>query len=219
MTTPAEWNRIVEGWGTRRGLSEHTRLALAAGGDLNAGEPVPGCSCPRCVTFRAGGDLEDADIAEFIIEKLAEKPPGERKEAAWNIVAAWNGVGCTLPSPNVMVLLARRLPKAVKSAKLDGDGLPVEEARQVPILDVVRRLGLGEPTRPYPSSRELRVRCPLHPDSEPSLTLSPDEGDSGLCYCFVCAKGGDGIWLVERARDLEFHEAVKFITTGRIDHA
>lgn len=214
MTTSAELDRIVEGWGTRKGLSAHTRLALAAGGDLGPEEPVPGCTCPHCITYRAGGDVEDADITAFIVQRLAKKPPEERKEAAWDIVAAWNGVGCTLPSPNVLVLLARRIPGAVRSAKLDGSGLPVEEARRVPILDVVRRLGLGEPTRPYPSSRELRVRCPLHPDSEPSLTLSPDEGDSGLCYCFVCAKGGDGIWLVERARGIEFPEAVNWITNG-----
>lgn len=92
--------------------------------------------------------------------------------------------------------------------------LPVEEARRVPLLDVCRWLGLGEPTRPYSSSRELRVRCPLHADETPSLTVSPDKGLSGLWFCFPCGEGGDGIELVERAKRMRFHEAVKWIAEG-----
>ncbi len=79
--------------------------------------------------------------------------------------------------------------------------LPVEDARRVPILEIVSRLGLGEPVR---RGREWAVCCPLHDDNRPSLTLS----DAGLWYCFVCADGGDGIRLWELVRGVSFAAAV-----------
>lgn len=79
----------------------------------------------------------------------------------------------------------------------------VEDARRVPLLDVVARLGLGEPVK---RGRELAVRCPLHEDHKPSLTLNPTEG---LWYCFPCGEGGDGLRLYMRARRVEFSEAVR----------
>ena len=81
--------------------------------------------------------------------------------------------------------------------------LPVENARAVPILQVVRRLGLGDPVR---RGKEYAVRCPLHDDHRPSLML--DLG-AGLWYCFVCGVGGDGIELWRRVRHVSFAEAVK----------
>ncbi len=80
--------------------------------------------------------------------------------------------------------------------------LPVEDARRVPILQIVSRLGLGEPVR---RGREWAVCCPLHDDNRPSLTLS----DAGLWYCFVCAEGGDGLELWQRVRGVSFAEAVR----------
>ncbi len=83
--------------------------------------------------------------------------------------------------------------------------LPVEEARRVPILEIVSRLGLGEPVRRGP---EYAVRCPLHDDNRPSLTLDVDRS---LWHCFPCAEGGDGIRLWELVRGVPFAEAVREI--------
>lgn len=49
---------LVEGWAdTRRPLSRHTRLEVAAsihrGAPLAPGEPVPGCACPTCTGLGA----------------------------------------------------------------------------------------------------------------------------------------------------------------------
>ncbi len=83
--------------------------------------------------------------------------------------------------------------------------LPVEDARAVSILEIVSRLGLGEPVR---RGREYAVRCPLHDDNRPSLTLDVDRS---LWHCFPCAEGGDGIELWQRVRGVSFVEAVKEI--------
>lgn len=201
---------VVKSWGTREGLSEHTRLEIAAGEQLEPGDPVPGCSCPRCVCLAAGGDEEDAELTESMVMQLADVPPERRKQAARKLVSIWSGTDHSLPSPEVLVLLARRVPGARLSAELDdGEELPVEEARRTNILDVTRRLGLGEPESKY---GEPRVLCPLHDDTDPSLRLDVDEG---LWYCDPCGEGGDVIRLVEDARALEFHEAVKWIAEGR----
>ena len=81
--------------------------------------------------------------------------------------------------------------------------LPVEEARAVSILDVARLLGLGEPVR---RGSEYLVRCPLHDDERPSLTISPDRN---VWYCFPCGMGGDGIELYRLATGLPFSDVVR----------
>jgi DNA primase len=81
--------------------------------------------------------------------------------------------------------------------------LNVEAARAVPILDVARRLDLGEPRR---AGRELHVRCPLHEDRRPSMRLNPTKG---TWFCDVCSEGGDSIRLLMRARGLDFPAAVR----------
>lgn len=87
-----------------------------------------------------------------------------------------------------------------------GSPLDVEGARGVSILDVAERLGLGTPRR---KGREYVCHCPLHDDSDPSLTLNPHKG---LWYCFPCAEGGDGIKLVMRTRGCTFVQAVRELT-------
>ena len=83
--------------------------------------------------------------------------------------------------------------------------LPVEAAQRESILTIARRLGLGEPAS---RGDEWAVLCPLHDDHRPSLYLSEQKG---LWYCHVCGEGGDGIKLVERAMNLTFAEAVRWI--------
>ena len=83
--------------------------------------------------------------------------------------------------------------------------LPVEEARQVSILRVAEKLDLGDPV---PAGTEFRVRCPLHDDHDPSLCLNVERN---VFFCHVCAEGGDGIKLVERALGLRFSDAVRWL--------
>ena len=79
----------------------------------------------------------------------------------------------------------------------------VDDARRISLMEVVRRLGLGDPV---PQGRRLVLSCPLHEDHRPSMSLDPDRG---LWYCFPCAEGGDGIRLWMRVRGVGFADAVK----------
>ncbi|HSW29669.1 MAG TPA: CHC2 zinc finger domain-containing protein [Longimicrobiales bacterium] len=79
----------------------------------------------------------------------------------------------------------------------------VERARAVPLLEVVHRLGLGEPRR---HGRRWWIRCPFHEDRTPSLSLSPEKG---LWHCFSCSEGGDALALLMRVRRVEFSAAVR----------
>jgi hypothetical protein len=81
--------------------------------------------------------------------------------------------------------------------------LDVDAARAVPVVEVARRLGCGEPVR---RGEELHVRCPLHDDEDPSLRVHPD---GLLWYCDPCGEGGDGIGLWMRSRSVTFIVAVR----------
>lgn len=83
------------------------------------------------------------------------------------------------------------------------ENLPVEDARRVSILEVVRRLGLGKPKA---RGGEPKVRCPFHDDHDPSLRLNVDDG---LFYCDPCMDGGDAIELYRRVRGVSFPDAVR----------
>jgi hypothetical protein len=76
----------------------------------------------------------------------------------------------------------------------------VRRARCLSVLDVAHRLGCGDPRR---RGRELRVLCPLHDDSDPSLRIS---ADGRTWFCDPCGEGGDGIHLWMCARRVSFLE-------------
>ena len=148
----------------------------------------------------------------------------ERRLAAWHarphmrLVRIWWRQHGTLPEgplpgcgcPSCTGLPA--IPRAARSGQWRGLGhrrLDVEAARRVPILDVVRRLGLGEPRR---LGRDWRVRCPFHDDTHPSLSI-----DAGrrLWFCHPCGFGGDMIKLVILSRRVSFADAVRWLGGGR----
>lgn len=200
-------------------ISEHARLEIAhavhAGhrpGEpppLAADDPVPGCSCPRCVTVARGGTPEEAARVEAVVRDLARIDPADRLRAAGRTL---NGADdLDVPSAGWLCRRAAELPRAVEPdqpERDDDDPLPVEEARGASIVDVARRLGLGDPE---PRGRERVVTCPFHDDRDPSLRLEPDRG---LWHCFPCSLGGDTIDLVTAVRDVSFPEAVKWVAGG-----
>ena len=49
--------------------------------------------------------------------------------------------------------------------------------------------------------------CPFHPDSHPSMTVSPARQ---TFKCFVCDKGGDVIAFVQEHENLSFAEALEW---------
>lgn len=213
MSPEVDWSRIVDSWGTRGGVEgqrEHTAWAVEQD-PVPPETPVAGCECVRCETYRAGGDTEDADVAAWLLDRLARQTrPADRQPRAASAVRAWSEIGCALPSPAVLAELAERRPGALppRGEEEDRDPLPVEDARRIPIRQVAARLGLGEPVGRW---GEPRVLCPLHDDTNPSLRLREDEG---LWYCDVCAVGGDGIELARRALGMEFADAVRWLAEG-----
>ena len=80
----------------------------------------------------------------------------------------------------------------------------VDRARSASIIEVAARLGCGEPKKA--GSRGVVVRCPLHADKKPSMSVDPSRG---VWYCFPCGEGGDAIQLVQRARRCDFKAAVR----------
>lgn len=80
--------------------------------------------------------------------------------------------------------------------------LPVEEAKQVPIDQLLGALGIDL----RGSGNTRKGLCPFHPDTHPSLSVNVERG---LWYCGPCAMGGDGIRFVQRFRRVSFAAAVR----------
>ena len=199
-------DQTIESW--RRGrVSQHTKLEVAAahrrGRPLKPGSAVPGCRCTVCATYQAGGSAEDAELAETIVERLAQLDWSERFHAA-NI---WRGgflaTGATLPPARTLVRQADRDAGDHRVTKTFAP-LPIEDARRASILDLCQRLGI-ELRR---VGRSYRGRCPVHGGDGPNFSVDPDRG---LFKCFVCDEGGDGIRLWELVRGVSFPTAIREI--------
>jgi hypothetical protein len=109
------------------------------------------------------------------------------------------------PVPGCSCSECTGVSKPAPARKHHLDRLPVEAARDVPILALVERLGLGPERR---VGKEHVIRCFMHDDERPSLSINPR---TGLWYCPVCAIGGDGIEMWRRVRGVSFADAVKEI--------
>ena len=77
---------------------------------------------------------------------------------------------------------------------------------------VCGELGLGRGVR---RGREVAFTCPFHDDRHPSLRVNEEKN---LCYCDVCAIGGDPIWLLRRVRGSGFREAVVELADGGVTY-
>lgn len=220
---------LIDSWGSvgQLRLSDHCELEISQAvhaehqlGEpppLEEDDPVPGCTCLRCQTLAAGGDPEDVDVARFVVGILAKLSPQVRRKAANRAKTVWEEDGVTLPSATLLADAASDLPgaqQAPSSSESDedrehGGSLPIEEARRTPILEVARRLGLGDPEK---QGQEFYTHCPFHHDEDPSLRL---RRDAGVWFCDVCTVGGDQIKLVQQAHSVSFPEAVRWIAGER----
>jgi len=184
-----------------RKLSTHLRLEIAAAQQRGGGE----ASLPPTLDFPAMRPGVPREEWRTRLASPAALEPGEP-------VPGCACERCTgLPDDHPARVPAWRRKNPGEAARSDAErrrrwARTVEEARRVPIAEVARRLGLGEPRR---AGQEVRVRCPLHEDADPSLRLNPPEG---VWYCDPCGEGGDGIRLVERALGLDFAAAVRELT-------
>ena len=84
-----------------------------------------------------------------------------------------------------------------------------EAARSIPILEICERLGIEVLKR---AKDGFYASCPFHSDSDPSLHISPDQGRSGLWYCFSCGSGGDALELYMRQHRMTFPESVRALS-------
>lgn len=74
-----------------------------------------------------------------------------------------------------------------------------------PVADVLALLNL-EPSKPN-GSGYAQVRCPLHGESNPSLSVHLERGN---WRCFACGEaGGDVLELYRRARGVSFTQAAR----------
>jgi len=80
----------------------------------------------------------------------------------------------------------------------------IENIRQLPVSDILRK----ENVRLKKVGREYLAKCPWHLDTNPSLTINDEKG---LCFCFVCKGGSDGISYIQQKFGLSFSEAVERI--------
>lgn len=82
--------------------------------------------------------------------------------------------------------------------------IPEEKLQEIrdaaPIEEVV-----GQYVRLERRGKNLVGLCPFHPDTRPSLTVSPEKG---IFYCFGCHTGGNVISFVMHFHKLGFAEAV-----------
>ena len=77
--------------------------------------------------------------------------------------------------------------------------------RVPPVADVLARLHL-QPSKPNHSGY-AQMRCPLHGEANPSLSVHLERGN---WRCFACgAVGGDALELYRRARELTFVQAAR----------
>ena len=182
---------IVESWPSHRS-SEHLRLEIAAAFDTDRKGSLPAVGA---LLSQGVADLEPR-ARRWYLRRFAQPSVLAHSDP----VPGCGCPGCTgIPSdhPVRQRQLRRRQAGHERFAEI------VQKARRIPIAQVAERLGLGAHTR---RGKDVLVRCPLHDDHNPSMSLDTDRG---LWFCRPCAEGGDAIKLYMRARRIEFAHAVR----------
>ena len=191
-----ELDAIIESWPSPRS-SDHLRLEVAAAFDADRR-----CSLPS-VDAMVGQGVADIDprTRRWFLDQFAEP----------SVLADGDPVpGCGCPACTGIPAdhPVRQRQTRRRQAGYERFTETVDIARQVPLLEVVQRLGLGTPQK---HGKEYAVHCPFHDDHRPSMSV--DTGKD-VWYCFVCGLGGDGIALFMKARRIKFADAVRELTGG-----
>ena len=183
--------RAIETWGTGRPLSQHLDLEVAAAFHRGPVPPEVSTDIDALTCGWTPGEPPTEVMQEYLARpQTAALAPGAPVPGC--ACERCTGLPADHPARHVH-RLRRNLHPAVD----------VDRARAVPLLEIVRRLGCGEPVR---RGCELAVRCPLHEDSNPSLRIHPD---GRRWYCDPCGEGGDSIALYMKVRQLSFVDAVR----------
>lgn len=83
--------------------------------------------------------------------------------------------------------------------------LLVDEARDVPLEEIATQFGV----QLKKAGRQLRGLCPFHEEKTPSFFI---DSTKNLWHCQGCHLGGDSIRFIEKIRQCNFVDAVKFLT-------
>lgn len=98
----------------------------------------------------------------------------------------------------------KRFNEYIKRRSLKRDDLPIDQAKQIPILSLY---GFDKVIR---KGRLTYVSCPLHTDRTPSMVIY----QTNSFYCFSCHSGGDSIKFVMKLYNLNFVDAIKYIVAN-----
>jgi DNA primase len=103
----------------------------------------------------------------------------------------------------LLLELDRRRKRTYKAAQSPYDWSSLLDAikARADLLAVFGSRGVGLESKGWGAERRLQVLCPLHHDTNPSLTIYVDEQ---RWFCHGCRKGGDVIDAVELLDGLEF---------------
>ena len=211
-TKLAELEKLIEAWAqSSPRATKHTRLETIAG-HLMEGAAVPGCTCLKCAVLRLGGSEQDVAGAVRVVKIIVGADPLDREELAEAIRCDSRWV---LPPARTLARYATVATRAAAGIEIqlpppvirryEGSGnesLPIESARQIPILSLLDWLGIEGVRK---AGREYIALCPFHDDSRPSFRI---DAKRGLWYCDPCSMGGDAIDLVMRMRGSSFPDAV-----------
>jgi hypothetical protein len=144
--------------------------------------------------------LTDERARWFWTEALKVLPPARRMRDALTNIARLERLRSA-----AMRVFDVRGPES-QDAAFEGK---VDQARQVPILDVVSHL--VEVKR---SGKSYIALCPFHNDKHPSLCVYPK---TNTFHCFGCQKGGDAITFVRLHFAYGFRQAVQYLLGGMED--
>ena len=182
---------VIESW-PEYGTSDHLRLEIAAAFDANRTGSLPSVDA---MLAQGVADI-DPRTRRWYLDKFAEP-------SALALGEPVPGCGCPECTGISADHPVRQRQLRQRKAGHERFAEVLERVRQIPIIQGVKKLGLGEPVR---RGKSVMVRCPLHDDRRPSMAVDPGRG---LWYCFPCSEGGDGIMLYMKARRLGFAEAVR----------
>lgn len=101
--------------------------------------------------------------------------------------------------------------KAITSKVLPNRGDDARLAKQLPILEVARLLGLKITT----SGHNHFVKCLYHQEKTASMSLNTKEN---YFRCFGCNQSGDVIELVQKVGNLSFPEAIKYLLNFNLSY-